>query len=113
MSTPEASEEGAVYVDFVSKTVVLLGRDMIDRIIGLVDGISDLAEECTGSNIDQAVIEGLARGIAKTMYPDKFNDDEFGWSLGAQEEDIDYLMSKLPADLGPVQFTVGEANGAV
>ncbi|MNE20027.1 hypothetical protein D3C80_1131290 [compost metagenome] len=99
----EFKEGSGIHVDFTSKTVVLIGRDMIDYVTGLVD-----------VPLDEDVVEGIAHGLVKVQYPDLFKEGERGWSLGAEEEDIKYLLSKLDPSLGPVEFhSDGGVHGSV
>lgn len=101
--TPEFKEGSGVHVDFTSKTVVLIGEDVIDYVTGLVEG-----------PLDEDTVEALAHGLVKVQYPDLFKEGERGWSLGAEEENIKYLLSKLDTALGPVEFySDGGIHGAV
>ena len=100
---PEFKEGSGIHVDFTSKTVVLVGQDMIDYVTGLVD-----------VPLDEAVVEAVARGLVKSQYPDLFKEEDAGWSLGAEEADIKYLLSKLDTSLGPVEFqSDGGVHGSV
>lgn len=103
---PAFKDGSGIHVDFTSKTVVLIGIDMIDYVTGLVDG-----------PIDVDLTQAIAFNVAKNRYPDMFaaDDEGVGWSLGAEEHEIHYLLSKLGPGLGPVEFKSdgGLQHGAV
>lgn len=105
----EFQEGSGVHVDFASKTVLLYGRDMIDHIFGM---LTDLE-----LGVEPEVITGAAKAVASLQFPD-YVDVEDGrfWTFGADENDIDYLMSKLvsiSSEYEAVPFKTGETNGAV
>lgn len=100
-------EGSGVYVDFTSRTVTLIGADTIDLIF--TDALGD-------KEVDAEDITTIALALVKQYHPE-YVDDGIGrpWSLGTLEEDIDYLMTKMPSTFESVQFKSdgGRPHGAV
>jgi hypothetical protein len=77
------TSKNGIYIDFSSRTVVLIGNDIVDMIIGCMEG------EVTQEKI------GVA---ANTLLALNFPDYERGietWSLGADETTVEYFKQSI------------------
>lgn len=99
-------EPSGIAIDWNSRTVVFMGKDMIDLIF-------DLPSMQKVSTCDNAVevIESAALAIVRGYNPDYVDTHEGRpWSFGCiNEADIPYLESKLPDSWETVEFLSGGA----
>lgn len=100
-------ESSGINIDITSRTVVLIGGDVIDMIFS--DALGD--REITTEDVT-----AIALSIVK-IYRPEYVDDGVGlpWSLGSMPEDIDYLLTKMPKTFKRVEFKAdgGVYNGPV
>lgn len=99
-------ESSGINIDFTSRTVVLIGDDMIDVIF--TDALGD-------REVDESVVTAVALAIVGQHHPD-YIDDGVGlpWSLGSMPEDSDYLLTKMPSTFKRVEFkSDGGVHGTV
>jgi len=100
-------ESSGINIDITSRTVTLIGDDVIDMIFS--DALSN--REVTAEDVT-----AIALSIVMIYRPD-YVDDGIGkpWSLGALPDDIAYLMTKLPSTFESVEFKTdgGVYNGPV
>lgn len=99
-------DPSGIAIDWESRTVVFMGKDMIDLIF-------DLPPMQKVRNCDNAIelIEAAALAIVKCHNPNYVDNHEGRpWSFGCiNEVDIPYLESKLPVSWETVKFLSGGA----
>lgn len=109
MAAIDKKEPGGVHVDMASKSVIIIGNDIVDV---LFDTVSHM-------DITPEVVTAMAVGVVKAFHPDYVDPDpvENPWSLGADDSTIEYLMTKLwdeqYFEFVPIKSDGGADNGSV
>ena len=99
-------DPSGIAIDWKSRTVLLLGKDMIDLIFN-IPSMSNLQTcECASQAVAVAALT-----IVRCHNPGYVDSHEGRpWSFGCTNEaDVPYLESKLPASWETVKFLTGGA----
>lgn len=104
MDQRQLKETSGVHIDMTSKSVVLIGDDVVDM---LFDAVSHM-------EITPEVVTAMAVGVVRHFHPEYIDPDpvENPWSLGADDSTIEYLKTKL-WDEKYFEFAAIKSDGGV